>query len=216
MSVESIVERIHSEGKAEAESILAAGKKKADETESGAKAEAERLRRETESDVEKRAAAIAAHFAATARLDVKKIMLAARKKAVENVYEEAKARLKGLGKEETLLLFDRLLKTYAEEGDRVIFAENFKYAAAVKLLPVFAEKKLKIVSGGEAKALAGEKFDGGLYLSGDTADKDLSFDSLLKADREKYEAGIAADLFGGAGSSVECSAADVSAKEKSE
>ncbi len=47
MSVEGIVERIRSDGKAEAESILAAGKKKADETESGAKAEAERLRKAT-------------------------------------------------------------------------------------------------------------------------------------------------------------------------
>lgn len=211
MSVESIVERIRSEGKAEAESILAAGKKKADETESGAKAEAERLRRETENDVEKRAAEVAAHFAATARLDVKKIMLAARKKAVENVYAEAKARLKGLGKEETLTLYDRLLKTYAEDGDKVIFAEDFKYAAAVKLLPVFTEKKLKIVSGGEAKAIAGEKFDGGLYLAGETADKDLSFNALLKADRENYESRIAAELFGSSES-----AAEAAGKEKSE
>ena len=90
MSVESIVERIRSEGKPDADATLAAGQRKAEETEHGAKAEAERLRRETESDVEKRAAAVAAHFAATARLDVKKIMLAARKKAVENVYAEAK------------------------------------------------------------------------------------------------------------------------------
>lgn len=211
MSVESIVERIRSEGKTEAESILAAGKKKADETESGAKAEAERLRRETENDVEKRAAEVAAHFAAAARLDVKKIMLAARKKAVENVYAEAKARLKGLGEEETLTLYDRLLKTYAEEGDKVIFAEDFKYAAEVKLLPVFTEKKLKIVSGGEAKAIAGEKFDGGLYLAGETADKDLSFNALLKADRENYESRIAAELFGGSES-----AAAAAGKEKIE
>ncbi len=194
MSVESIVERIRCEGKAEAESILAAGKKKADETENGAKAEAERLRRETESDVEKRAAAVAAHFAATARLDVKKIMLAARKKAVENVYAEAKKRLIDLGEEETLTLFNRLLCLYAEEGDAVIFADGFRYTEGVKLLPVFAEKKLKAVSDGAA--FAGVKIDGGLYLAGKTADKDLSFDALLKADREENESRIAAELFG--------------------
>ena len=130
MSVESIVERIRSDGKTEAEAILAAGKRKAEETENGAKAEAERLRRETESDVEKRAAAVAAHFAATARLDVKKIMLAARKKAVENVYAEAKKRLIDLGEEETLTLFNRLLCLYAEEGDAVIFADGFRYTEA--------------------------------------------------------------------------------------
>lgn len=194
MSVESIVERIRSDGKTEAEAILAAGKRKAEETENGAKAEAERLRRETESDVEKRAAAVAAHFAATARLDVKKIMLAARKKAVENVYAEAKKRLIDLGEEETLTLFNRLLCLYAEEGDAVIFADGFRYTEGVKLLPVFAEKKLKAVSDGAA--FAGVKIDGGLYLAGKTADKDLSFDALLKADREENESRIAADLFG--------------------
>ena len=194
MSVESIVERIRSDGKTEAEAILAAGKRKAEETENGAKAEAERLRRETESDVEKRAAAVAAHFAATARLDVKKIMLAARKKAVENVYAEAKKRLIDLGEEETLTLFNRLLCLYAEEGDAVIFADGFRYTEGVKLLPVFAEKKLKAVSDGAA--CAGVKIDGGLYLAGKTADKDLSFDALLKADREENESRIAAELFG--------------------
>ena len=194
MSVESIVERIRSDGKTEAEAILAAGKRKAEETENGAKAEAERLRRETESDVEKRAAAVAAHFAATARLDVKKIMLAARKKAVENVYAEAKKRLIDLGEEETLTLFNRLLCLYAEEGDAVIFADGFRYTEGVKLLPVFAEKKLKAVSDGAA--YAGVKIDGGLYLAGKTADKDLSFDALLKADREENESRIAAELFG--------------------
>lgn len=194
MSVESIVERIRSDGKTEAEAILAAGKRKAEETENGAKAEAERLRRETESDVEKRAAAVAAHFAATARLDVKKIMLAARKKAVENVYAEAKKHLIDLGEEETLTLFNRLLCLYAEEGDAVIFADGFRYTEGVKLLPVFAEKKLKAVSDGAA--FAGVKIDGGLYLAGKTADKDLSFDALLKADREENESRIAAELFG--------------------
>ena len=194
MSVESIVERIRSDGKTEAEAIHAAGKRKAEETENGAKAEAERLRRETESDVEKRAAAVAAHFAATARLDVKKIMLAARKKAVENVYAEAKKRLIDLGEEETLTLFNRLLCLYAEEGDAVIFADGFRYTEGVKLLPVFAEKKLKAVSDGAA--FAGVKIDGGLYLAGKTADKDLSFDALLKADREENESRIAAELFG--------------------
>lgn len=194
MSVESIVERICSDGKTEAEAILAAGKRKAEETENGAKAEAERLRRETESDVEKRAAAVAAHFAATARLDVKKIMLAARKKAVENVYAEAKKRLIDLSEEETLTLFNRLLCLYAEEGDAVIFADGFRYTEGVKLLPVFAEKKLKAVSDGAA--FAGVKIDGGLYLAGKTADKDLSFDALLKADREENESRIAAELFG--------------------
>ena len=48
----------------------------------------------------------------------------------------------------------------------------------------------------DGAAFAGVKIDGGLYLAGKTADKDLSFDALLKADREENESRIAAELFG--------------------
>ena len=192
MSVESIVEKIRSDGHAEAETLLAAGRKKADEIENGAKQSAEKLRRETEEDVRKRAESIAERYAAAARLDVKKIRLAARKRAVEEVYAQAKKRLCGLNEEETLFLFNRLLCAYAEEGDKVIFADGFAYEKAVTLLPVFAKKKLTVLSGGQNSAT----IDGGMYLVGKTADKDLSFNALLKADRAENESDVASFLFG--------------------
>lgn len=192
MSVESIVEKIRSDGHAEAETLLAAGRKKADEIENGAKQSAEKLRRETEEDVRKRAESIAERYAAAARLDVKKIRLAARKRAVEEVYAQAKKRLFGLNEEETLFLFNRLLCAYAEEGDKVIFADGFAYEKAVTLLPVFAQKKLTVLSGGQNSA----SIDGGMYLVGKTADKDLSFNALLKADRAENESDVASFLFG--------------------
>lgn len=192
MSVESIVEKIRSDGRAEAENLLAFGRKKADEIENGAKESAEKLRRETEADVQKRAESIAERYAAAARLEVKKIRLAARKRAVEAVYEKAKQRLQKLSEEETLRLFNRLLCAYAEEGDKVIFADNFAYENSVKLLPVFAEKKLSVISAAQKSV----QIDGGMYLTGKTADKDLSFDALLKADMEENESKVASAIFG--------------------
>lgn len=192
MSVESIVEKIRSDGRAEAEKLLAAGRKRADEIESGANANAENLRRETEADVQKRAERIAERYAAAARLDVKKIRLAARKRAVEFVYAQAKKRLRELSEEETLRLFNRLLCAYAEEGDKVIFADNFAYEKSVKLLPVFAQKKLSVLSAAQKSV----SIDGGMYLSGKAADKDLSFDALLKADMEEHESGVVSAIFG--------------------
>ena len=192
MSVESIVEKIRSDGHAEAETLLAAGRKKADDIENDAKQSAEKLRRETEADVRKRAESIAERYAAAARLDVKKIRLAARKRAVEEVYAQAKKRLFGLNEEETLFLFNRLLCAYAEEGDKVIFADGFAYEKAVTLLPVFTQKKLTVPSGGQNSAT----IDGGMYLVGKTADKDLSFNALLKADRAENESDVASFLFG--------------------
>ncbi|MGN1051814.1 MAG: V-type ATP synthase subunit E [Candidatus Scatosoma sp.] len=192
MSVESIVEKIRSDGHAEAENLLAAGRKKADEIESGAKQSAEKLRRETEADVQKRAESIADRYAAAARLDVKKIRLAARKQAVEEVYALAKKRLRELNEEETLRLFNRLLCAYAEEGDKVIFADGFAYEKAVVLLPVFAKKNLTVLSDGQKSV----NIDGGMYLVGKAADKDLSFDALLKADLAENESDVASFLFG--------------------
>ena len=192
MSVESIVEKIRSDGRAEAENLLALGRKKADEIENGAKESAEKLRRETEADVKKRAESIAERYAAAARLEVKKIRLAARKNAVEAVYERAKQRLQKLSEEETLRLFNRLLCAYAEEGDKVSFADNFAYEKSVKLLPVFAEKKLSVISAAQKSV----RIDGGMFLTGKTADKDLSFDALLKADMEENESKVASAIFG--------------------
>lgn len=193
MSVENIVERIRAEGKAEAEEILAAAETAAERTRADAAAEAEKLRRETEEDVKERADAVLAHYAAAARLDVKKIALAAKKRAVSDVYDVVKRRLFELSEEDAMRLVSRLLETYAEDGDRVVFAESFRYAEQAKRLPVFTRKNLAA----ETESRLSETIDGGMYLIGATADKDLSFSALLDADRTEHEAEIAAVLFGG-------------------
>lgn len=193
MSVESIVEKIRADGRAEAESILAAGQKRADDLIEEANAEAEKTRREAEADVKKRAESIAERYAAAARLDVKKIRLSAKRKAVQNAYAEAKARLLSLGEEDAMRLYSRLIETYAEEGDALLFADGFRYVDRVALLPVFREKKLTIVKPNEKK---GVRIDGGVYFVGKIADKDLSFDALLQADFEERQAEVAVALLG--------------------
>lgn len=56
------------------------------------------------------------------------------------MYAEAKKRLRNLSEEDTLKLFGRLLSSYAEEGDAVVFADDFGYVDQVALLPVFLNK----------------------------------------------------------------------------
>jgi hypothetical protein len=80
------------------------------------------------------------------------------------------------------------LKEYADENDEIVFAEKYPYADDASRLPVIGEKKLKIP---EKRA----KIDGGFMLCGLISDKDLSFDALLQADRDEYQAEIAAELF---------------------
>ena len=58
----------------------------------------------------------------------------------------------------------------------------------MKILPIVTVKKLTF-------AADGLPMDGGLRLRGKISDKDLSFGALLAADREAYQAELAAKIF---------------------
>ena len=188
MSKEAIVERILSDAEREAEAVVKSAEEKAAATVDAASRQAEKGRRESEADVKARAESIAERKAAGARLDGAKILLAEKRRVIDGIYARALERLIALGKEECLALADRLLKEYAEAGDEILFAENYRYVEDVAQLPVSEEKKLKI---SKKKAM----IDGGFVLKGKTSDKDLSYGALLAADREEYQAELAAEIF---------------------
>ena len=137
---------------------------------------------------EKRAESILEGKAATARLDSAKILLGEKRAVIDEVYARALKNLQELSKAEALHLFARLLEEFAEEGDEVMFAENFKYAQDAAKLDIVKEKKLKV----SAKKA---DIDGGMLLSGKSSDKNLSFSALLAEDREQHQAEIAAQIF---------------------
>ena len=188
MSEQAIVEKIIADAKEEAQAIIADAEKKAQATIAAANTKAERrLQGERESS-KKRAEGILDGKAATARLDSAKILLGEKRAVIDEVYARALKSLQELGKAEALHLFSSLLEEFAEEGDEVVFAENFKYAPDASKLDVVKEKKLKI----SAKKA---DIDGGILLKGKSSDKDLSFGALLAADREEHQAEIAAQIF---------------------
>ncbi len=84
--------------------------------------------------------------------------------------------------------FPRLLTEHAEEGDELVFAENFRYAQAVSALPIVKEKKLKV----STKRVT---LDGGFMLCGKSSDKNLSYGAILNMDREEKQAEIASVIF---------------------
>ena len=93
-----------------------------------------------------------------------------------------------LDKPTALYLAEKLLKAYADDGDEIIFAENYRYAQEVMKLPVVKEKNLK-------QSSKTAKIDGGFTLCGVNSDKNLSYGSLLSADREERQAEIALQIF---------------------
>jgi V/A-type H+-transporting ATPase subunit E len=187
MGKQDIVDRILSDASEEAEGIISEAEEVAarilSDARDGAEREMQNLRVETEAKVN----AILAGKQATARLDGAKILLAEKRAVIDDVYARAAKELLSLSASDCLAMTERLLKSYAEEGDEVIFAHNFPCVKEASELSVVKQKHLKITFGG--------KMGGGFILCGKTADKDLSFAALLAADRAEHEAEIGAEIF---------------------
>ena len=188
MSEQAIVERIISDAEEEARAIIKDAEERAAKTIAEANARAERNKQGTEAEVSEKVKGIFDGKAATARLDCAKILLGEKRGVIDEVYSRALKQLVEAGKAETLFLAERLLKEYAEEGDEIAFADNFRFQKELAALPVVKEKKLKV----SPKSVT---IDGGFILSGKNSDKNLSYGALLASDREERQAEIAAKLF---------------------
>lgn len=188
MSVEAIVGRILQDAQTEAEGIIADAEKRAAEIVEKAKAQAERAKQGTIAETKEKVKNYSDGKKAAARLDGAKILLAKKHGVLDKLYKSAEKGLQNLKKADAVGFYNRLLETYAEKGDEVQFAENFSYAAEVAELSVIKKRELKI-------SFAHGAMSGGFYLKGATADKNLSFEALLDADRQQYQADMAAEIF---------------------
>lgn len=188
MSEQAIVERIISDAEQEAGAIIKDAEEKAAKTVAEATRRAERNKQGAVAEVKEKTDGVFDGKAATARLDCAKILLGEKRGVIDEIYARALKQLVESGKAETLYLAERLLKAYAEEGDEIVFADNFRFAEDVAKLSIVKEKGLKL---SPKKA----ELDGGFILCGKNSDKNLTYGTLLAADREEYQAKIAAEIF---------------------
>ena len=188
MSVEQITARIISDAEADAKQIIEGAEKRAARILETAAKEAEQGRRAVEADVAAKRVDALEKKTASARLESAKLLLREKRRVIDGIYHMALKELLSLNKEDALRLADRLLQLYAEEGDEIIFAENYAYAEEVSALPVITQKKMQVSS--QRLPLSG-----GFTLRGMKSDKDLSYGALLAADREEYQADLSKKLF---------------------
>ena len=188
MSEQAIVERIISDAEEEARAIIQEAEERAKATVGEANACAERNRQGTEAEVKAKTESIFDGKAAAVRLDGAKILLSEKRGVIDEIYARALEKLLDLSEKETLSLCTRLLNEHAEEGDELVFADNFRFAQAVSALPVVKEKKLKV-------STKYAKLDGGFMLCGKNSDKNLSYGVILAMDREEKQAEIASAIF---------------------
>lgn len=187
MNEQAIVDRIISDAEEEARNIIKDAEEKAAETIAAANGRAARNRLGTEAEVKAKAAAVAEGKAATARLDGAKILLGEKRGVIDEVYARALNALNSLKATDAVFLAVKLLEEHAEDGDEIVFAENYPYFEDVSKLSVIKERHLKL----SPKKI---KIDGGFILVGKNSDKNLSYGALLAKDREEHQAEIAAEL----------------------
>ena len=186
MSLESLKEKILSDAQGEADALLETAKKKAAFIEAEAEAEAQKSREREEKEVEERIRALEEGSAATVRLEAKKFNLKERRRVIDTIYSRALESLFKLSEKESTELLLSLLKEFACDGDTVSLSEDYPYPAA-------AEKA--ITKAGYKLSSKRAKIKGGFYLLGKKCDRDISYEALLKADREENQAELAAKIF---------------------
>lgn len=189
MSKEAILQRILLDADESAAEIISEAEKQAEEIISQANLRAERNKLGTQAEINEKTKSILDGKAATARLDSAKILLAEKRRVIDAVYERALEKLLSLEKSEALKLAENLLQNFAEDGDEIVFAVDYKYAKEVSHLEAVSEKKLKV------SPKTSDKVCGGFILRGKNCDKDVSYGALLALDREEHQVEIAAAIF---------------------
>lgn len=126
-----------------------------------------------------------------ANLDAKKILMSAKSKAVDNLFQKTFEQLALLDKKKYLAIIENLLKKYAEDGDVVIISSQDKGKITQKFVDDIAKNM------GIKLSLAKDfgSFNGGVILAGKNSDKNLSFDMELLQLREECETQISSMLF---------------------
>lgn len=191
MSLAQITEKIENDARVESQKIL----DRAHEQEA-------QVKHETEAEVKKLADAAQRRFDRerpeifkrrdiVARLDVNKIELGAKRKLIQDVFDDALERLKTLGRDEYLAFCGRLLKEAVGSGDEVMqISEKEQYLDKSWLDKFNGDNKTRIT-------LSDQRIDisGGFVLNEGRIAINCSWDMLMQAAQEKLETEVVKRLF---------------------
>lgn len=187
---DAIIAKIIDDAEKTAAGVIAEAEAKAKSIIDEANNLAEEYRRERLAGLDEEKDLIRERRESVARLDVKKRYLNERQNAINKVMEKAEQKLASLSDKEYTALIISMLDNYAEDNDGLIFAKSKE-----KLFDkAFVEKYAK--SSGKKVSLIGYgDFLGGVILTKNGIDKNLTFDTILQDFRAERQAEIAARLF---------------------
>ncbi len=182
-----VLEAIGKAATEEAENIIASAKAYAEERRSAAMKNAYELGEAEEKKANAKADDILKKRATAARMERNKIVLDAKRKAVDRVYELLLDGLKKLNEDEFVNLVSIAVEKYGEYGQKILLSafaptkkEKIESLAAVK------EKRMTVETT--------DSLEDGFVISGEIFDRDFSYASIAQSCRERTENEIADKL----------------------
>ena len=188
---QKIIDKILSDAKHDAGEMLSEALKKAEALVAAKQSEADAEYDLSVEEARKAGEEVVRRRLTVADLEVKKLLLSAKKQAVDEAFEESLKKLLALPKEEYTALVGSMIASAADDGDVVVISENDK---SVLTKAVFDKISAKI---GKKLTLSDTfgNFKGGVMLLGKGVDKNLTFESELALLRDEVEPEVAKIMF---------------------
>ena len=188
---QKIIDKILSDAKHDAGEMLSEALKKAEALVAAKQSEADAEYDISVEEARKAGEEVVRRRLTVADLEVKKLLLSAKKQAVDEAFEESLKKLLALPKEEYTALVGSMIASAADDGDVVVISENDKN---VLTKAVFDKISAKI---GKKLTLSDTfgNFKGGVMLLGKGVDKNLTFESELALLRDEVEPEVAKIMF---------------------
>ncbi|CCY04250.1 v-type proton ATPase subunit E [Faecalibacterium sp. CAG:1138] len=188
---QKIIDKILSDAKHDAGEMLSEALKKAEALVAAKQSEADAEYDLSVEEARKAGEEVVRRRLTVADLEVKKLLLSAKKQAVDEAFEESLKKLLALPKEEYTALVGSMIASAADDGDVVVISENDKN---VLTKAVFDKISAKI---GKKLTLSDTfgNFKGGVMLLGKGVDKNLTFESELALLRDEVEPEVAKIMF---------------------
>lgn len=188
---QKIIDKILSDAKHDAGEMLSEALKKAEALVAAKQSEADAEYDLSVEEARKAGEEVVRRRLTVADLEVKKLLLSAKKQAVDEAFEESLEKLLALPKEEYAALVGSMIASAADDGDVVVISENDKN---VLTKAVFDKISAKI---GKKLTLSDTfgNFKGGVMLLGKGVDKNLTFESELALLRDEVEPEVAKIMF---------------------
>ncbi len=188
---QKIIDKILSDAKHDAGEMLSEALKKAEALVAAKQSEADAEYDLSVEEARKAGEEVVRRRLTVADLEVKKLLLSAKKQAVDEAFEESLKKLLALPKEEYAALVESMIASAADDGDVVVISENDKNVLTKAFFDKISAKIGKKLTLSDTFG----NFKGGVMLLGKGVDKNLTFESELALLRDEVEPEVAKIMF---------------------